>query len=116
MTSKLRDARKSVFWAVPAGETQCLEIMFGGETDDEDFGGDFLARLVEQASSAPRRWLMFEESLDLTQVNRGKRGGPAAPIEPPPRHAPRRCWRAARRAVFERDGYPVRHVRPIRSA
>ena len=66
------DRMKSVFWAVPAGETQCLEIMFGGETDDEDFDVDF--RLVwSEGLPRPDRWLMPRRvKYDLTQVKSRK--------------------------------------------
>ena len=66
------DRMKSVFCAVPAGETQCLEIMFGGEIDDEDFGVDF--RLVwSKGLPHPDRWLMPRRvKYDLTQVKSRK--------------------------------------------
>ena len=70
--SQEADRMKSVFWAVPAGETQCLEIVFGGETDDEDFGVDF--RLVwSKGLPHPDRWLMPRRvKYDLTQVKSRK--------------------------------------------
>lgn len=63
---------KSVYLAVPAGETKCLEIVLGSNMDDEDFDVDF--RLVWSKSLPyPERWLMPGGiKLDLTQVKSRK--------------------------------------------
>ena len=66
------DRRKSVFCAVPAGETQCLEIVFRSTADDEDFDIDF--RLVwSKGLPRPDRWLMPRRvKLDWAQVKSRK--------------------------------------------
>ena len=59
---------KSVFLAVPAGETKCLEIVFKNNMNDEDFDVDF--RLVwSKGLPFLDRWLMPRKvRLDSTQV------------------------------------------------
>ena len=66
------DRMKSVFLAVPAGETQCLELVFDGNTDSEDF--DIHFRLVwSKGIPWPDRLLMPREvKYDLTQVKSRK--------------------------------------------
>ena len=60
--------RKSVYLAVPAGQTKCLEMQFGGNTDEEDFDIDF--RLVwSKGLPRPDQWLMRRKiKLDSSQV------------------------------------------------
>ena len=63
---------RAAFLAVPAGETKYLEILLGGETDDEELDIDF--RFV-WSKGLPHwdRWLMPRRvTLDSTQVKSRK--------------------------------------------